>query len=137
MRAITLWQPWATLVAIGAKEYETRSWKTSYRGPLAIHAALTTKHINLARQNESMQTALLDAGYLITEQIPFGAVIAVVELVDCFPVEQIWHQLSEEEADFGDYGAGRYAWELRLIREVKPYVPVRGRQGIWHWRPEK
>lgn len=39
MKAVTLWQPWASLVAIGAKTIETRSWATSYRGPLAIHAA--------------------------------------------------------------------------------------------------
>lgn len=39
MKAITLTQPWATLVAIGAKRIETRSWATRYRGPLAIHAA--------------------------------------------------------------------------------------------------
>jgi activating signal cointegrator 1 len=39
MKAITLTQPWATLVAIGAKRIETRSWPTNYRGPLAIHAA--------------------------------------------------------------------------------------------------
>lgn len=39
MKAITLWQPWASLIAIGAKKYETRSWKTNYRGPIAIHAA--------------------------------------------------------------------------------------------------
>ncbi len=42
MKAITLHQPWATLVAVGAKRIETRSWATSYRGPLAIHAARTT-----------------------------------------------------------------------------------------------
>lgn len=39
MKALTLTQPWATLVAIGAKRIETRSWSTTYRGPLAIHAA--------------------------------------------------------------------------------------------------
>src|SRR5690348_17556570 len=39
MKALTLTQPWASLVAIGAKRIETRSWSTSYRGPLAIHAA--------------------------------------------------------------------------------------------------
>lgn len=137
MLAITLHQPWASLVAIGAKEFETRSWRTMHRGQLAIHAALTTDHFNLTRQNKSMQAALLEAGYLITEQIPLGAVIAVVELVNCFPVEEVWGQISDEEADFGDFSAGRYAWELRLIREVKPYVPARGRQGLWHWRPKK
>lgn len=39
MKAITLYQPWATLVALGKKKIETRSWKTDYRGPLAIHVA--------------------------------------------------------------------------------------------------
>lgn len=39
MKTISLWQPWASLVAIKAKRIETRSWYTSYRGPLAIHAA--------------------------------------------------------------------------------------------------
>ena len=39
MKTITLTQPWASLVAIGVKQIETRSWQTSYRGPLAIHAA--------------------------------------------------------------------------------------------------
>jgi hypothetical protein len=40
MKALSLWQPHATLVAIGAKPYETRSWETSYRGPLAIYATV-------------------------------------------------------------------------------------------------
>lgn len=43
MKALSLWQPWASLVAIGAKTIETRSWSTSYRGPLAIHAAKTSR----------------------------------------------------------------------------------------------
>lgn len=38
-KTITLWQPYATLVATGIKQYETRSWPTNYRGPLLIHAA--------------------------------------------------------------------------------------------------
>lgn len=39
MKALSLWQPWATLIANGAKQIETRSWSTSYRGPILIHAA--------------------------------------------------------------------------------------------------
>lgn len=39
MKGLSLWQPWATLVGVGLKRVETRSWATSYRGPLAIHAA--------------------------------------------------------------------------------------------------
>ena len=39
MKAISLWQPWATLIAVGAKRLETRSWESRYQGELAIHAA--------------------------------------------------------------------------------------------------
>ncbi len=39
MKAITIWQPWASLIACGAKKFETRSWATNYRGPIAIHVA--------------------------------------------------------------------------------------------------
>jgi activating signal cointegrator 1 len=41
MKAISICQPWATLIVIGAKRFETRSWKTDYRGILAIHASKT------------------------------------------------------------------------------------------------
>jgi hypothetical protein len=39
MKAISLWQTWATPVAIGAKRFETRDWSTKHRGPIAIYAA--------------------------------------------------------------------------------------------------
>ena len=40
MKALTLYQPYATAIALGLKKYETRSWATSYRGPLAIHTSV-------------------------------------------------------------------------------------------------
>lgn len=43
MKAVSLWEPWATLVRLKIKRIETRGWSTSYRGPLAIHA---TKHVH-------------------------------------------------------------------------------------------
>jgi hypothetical protein len=132
-KAITLWQPWATLVAIGAKEYETRSWATSHRGVLAIHAAKTNQHIQVARNSEPMRQALLDAGFSSTLQLPLGKVVALVQLVDCFPVEHIWHSLEEPESSFGDFSAGRFAWELRLIQRYDPPIVARGRQGLWNW----
>ena len=45
MKVLSLWQPWATLMAIGAKKIETRHWYTRYRGPLVIHAAKTLQGI--------------------------------------------------------------------------------------------
>ena len=43
MKALTIQQPWASVITMGVKTIETRSWSTKYRGPLAIHAGLTQK----------------------------------------------------------------------------------------------
>jgi hypothetical protein len=40
MKALSLHQPWASLIGLGVKTIETRSWSTKYRGPLAVHASL-------------------------------------------------------------------------------------------------
>jgi hypothetical protein len=90
VKALTLWQPWASLVAIGAKAIETRSWATKYRGPLAIHAAkrpivlgsdpLWYGDYNVAQGGTWLHGPGLDA------PMPFGAIVATAQLVDCVPI---------------------------------------------------
>lgn len=93
MKALTLTQPWATLVALGAKRIETRSWSTSYRGPLAIHAAkrladLGSEHeLMLLCRREPFRSALIGAGYLGTPGLPRGAIVATCTLLDCVPTQ--------------------------------------------------
>jgi activating signal cointegrator 1 len=81
MKGLSLWQPWAQLVAIGAKKIETRSWGTDYRGPLAIHA---TKAFPASAKNLCMGTPFMDAlmcaGYSGTYELPHGAIVAVANL---------------------------------------------------------
>jgi len=135
MKAITLWDPWASLIVAGVKKIETRSWYTKYRGPLAIHAA---KRKPFARDLSwldlsSLQADLsrvIDSGKL--EDLPRGCVIGVCELVDCVPVEDIRIGISEVEAKYGDYASGYWAWILENVRQIEP-VPVRGYQGLWNW----
>src|SRR5688572_29785081 len=83
MKVLSLTQPWATLVAIGAKQIETRSWKTAHRGPLAIHAAkgFPKAAKEICRQQPFNQ-ALLDAGFMWFDQLPVGCIVAVCHLVD-------------------------------------------------------
>ena len=94
MKALSLWQPWATLVAIGAKKNETRSWETLYRGPLAIHAAKTWsgKLAKLAVTNPYSQ-AMRDAGESVThfkpgDALPKGHVVCTVDLTDCVRITE-------------------------------------------------
>lgn len=88
MKAITIWQPWASLLAMGIKQYETRSWATSYRGPIAIHAAkknvIDTMLIPEQVKDEMKKRIGAMAGAK-WENLPTGAVIATAKLVN------VWH----------------------------------------------
>jgi hypothetical protein len=83
MKALTLTQPWATLVAIGAKRIETRSWSTKYRGPLAIHAArrCPAEARRLIFEPGPIRDALRSRSPL-----RLGVVVATCELVDVLPI---------------------------------------------------
>ena len=76
MKALTLKQPWATLVAEGIKQYEFRSWKTNYRGKILIHAGVGIDKENM----EKFKNLNLD--------FPAGKIIAEVELIDCLELDE-------------------------------------------------
>ncbi len=137
MKALTLWQPWATLIAVGAKRYETRSWATDYRGPLVIHAA--KRPPKLQEINPWIVDALLAHGYESIDHLPLGAALCVVDLVDVVPADLVAKQLQAARADellFGNYAPGRFAWKLENVRRFPEPVPARGRQGLWDWEGE-
>ena len=128
MKALSLTQPWATLVASGRKKVETRSWNTRYRGPLYIHAAKGFPPV--AREFASVEHTL---GRL-PGRIPGGALIAVVELVEILRTEEIAPSLSALERLYGDYSVGRYAWRLENVRELPEPIPYRGALGLFEVR---
>jgi hypothetical protein len=122
MRAITLWQPWASAVALGLKRVETRSWKTPYRGPLAIHAAKCWRPI----QREKFKATCIPIG----NGLPFGSIVATCTMVACVAVE--WCNPTEEERLWGDFSDGRYAFLLENIRPLKRPLPIeRGSQTFF------
>jgi len=129
MKAITLTQPWATLVAIGEKQWETRSWRTNYRGRLAIHAAkgFPRSAQYIAKETQPFQDALNRPN----EDLPLGAIIAVVTLEDILPVVSVSAQISGTELVFGDYTPGRWAWQLTEIYPLQYPVPCKGALSLW------
>lgn len=132
MKAITLWQPWATLMSLGAKRFETRSWSTAYRGPLIIHAArrkLGAEEIALCQQWPVNR--ILQGGRLQIQDLPFGCCVAVGQLVRVYRTETIRMELSEQELALGDYGDGRFAWQIENLTPLSRPIPARGKQGLW------
>lgn len=97
MKAITIYQPYASLLACGAKRYETRSWATSYRGPIAIHAAKARAQCDGSSNykfrllvNSALQTSIYrqDEAPILTysrimDNLDYGAVVATAEIVEC------------------------------------------------------
>ena len=136
MKALTLWEPWATFIADGHKRYETRSWQTGFRGNLAIHASKRwTKEQdailrNLASRHEELQR------YLDYEW-SFGCVLVACRLVAVHRVEAVRGNLSKLELALGNYEGGRFAWELEIIKHPPQPISAKGSQGLWNWNYER
>jgi hypothetical protein len=132
VKALSLWQPWASLMADGRKKIETRHWPPPgwlLGQEFAIHATMRVE-----------RDACEDFGY-DPLTIPRGCVVAIVRLVDYrkFSAEtydiMLQKQLDtgDREVDFGDYEMGRFGWECELVEKLNPPLAAKGLQGIWNW----
>lgn len=126
MRCISLWQPWASAIALGVKRVETRHWSTDYRGPLAIHASKrwTREQIEFAQVERSLGR--------LPGRIPLGALIAVCDLVDVRPTLELKTQVSAIERIYGNYEPGRFGWVLENVRALPEPIAFCGRQGFFN-----
>lgn len=132
MKAISLWQPWATLIPLQQKKFETRSWSTDYRGPIAIHAAKKwDRSLYAISKSEPFKTSLGHYGD-DPDSLPRGCFVAVADLVEVHPVYDVCHRISYQERCFGNYGPGRFAWQFENIRAIDPPIAGRGYQGLWN-----
>lgn len=134
IKALTLWQPWASLVIGGWKRWETRSYKTRYRGELAIHAAKREPDwCRVLWDNELCFSCLIGMGYQTFDQLPRGAVLGYVRLQDIWPTHRMQYQVGRMEQEFGDFRTGRFAWKLEdPVKFDRPHK-IRGRQGLWNY----
>ena len=127
MKALTIQQPWASLIIAGAKSYETRSWSTKHRGTLLIHAgARFPAAARLLCAQEPFVSALQGLHH---DDLPLGVVIGSVEIVTCIRVEDL-ADIDEREERFGDYRPGRWAWLLRHPVALPP-IAARGMPGLF------
>lgn len=155
MKALSLWQPWASAIATGAKRIETRSWSTDYRGPLAIHAAKRYVHEEMIFLHSCWEwcAALAPLGVRMGQReslkdlLPFGALVCVCDLIDCRPSESFTvgeldarrysagnegrEHHSWTERQMGDFSPRRFGWVLANVRPIKP-VAWRGAQGLFN-----
>lgn len=126
MKAITIKQPFASLIAAGLKEYEFRTWKTNYRGEILIHAGKSIDK-DAMKKFESLKL-----------EYPTGCIIAKAKLTDCVPVtEAVKEELRKknflvysgttESADWNGYG-----FKLENVETMEPIL-VNGMLGLWEY----
>ena len=130
MRALTLHQPWASLIVIGAKATETRSWAAPrwlWGNIFGIHAG--------KREDRAFRETDPDVVDLLgCEPTPKGAIVAIARLKDCIPTERSIPGFQDEH--FGDFSAGRFAWRLTDVQPLVEPLPLTGHQGLWTIPPE-
>jgi hypothetical protein len=117
-RAVSVRQPWATLIIEGRKTIELRTWVTEYRGRIWLHAASAV--------NET-----LDAHFGIAHP-PRGAFLGLVDLVTTVSVDrERWTEWRDMHLDPGEYSPGYHAWILRDPVPLVAPISARGRPGLY------
>lgn len=147
MKCLSVNQPFATLIAIGVKGYETRSWMTHYTGPLAIHASKNfPDYYKELCHEEPFCTELARAGYTCAEELPTGVVVCVCEMYGCYQttgyIDLDWNawlksdtcarKVEYPDSHFGDYSNGRFAFGLGGVERLRVPVPLLGKQGLFN-----
>jgi len=125
MKALTIQQPWASMIASGEKWIENRTWRTSYRGPLATHAGKGSKYLT-KRELAEFET---------------GAVVAVTWLSACVSLSEAQYQHRQQaESKIGvswseivnhKYAEGPFCWVLEAVAMLSKPIPCKGAQGLW------
>ncbi len=129
MLAISVKQPFASLLVSGRKRFETRSFPTKVRGFLAIHAGL---RMETAISMELEKLVVREFGSKWTITLPTGAIVGVVDLVECHPTEEL--ELSDAQRLTGDFTAGRWAWEMHVVKAFDRPRKQQGSLGFFNVR---
>jgi hypothetical protein len=134
MKAISLIQPYATLIMLGYKQLETRSWSTKHRGNLAIHASASKPDWARAvcETDPYIQRALAKHG-LAFDALPRGAVLGTVGVRGMLPIDKkLIGNISPLEFACGDYSMpGRFAWDLFGAVPLAEPITCRGALSVW------
>lgn len=150
-RVLTLWQPWASLIALGLKGYETRSWGTAYQGKLLIHAAkrkIDNDGIRVwleAQKIAGIKPSEPSDPFFTYLNLPLGCIVSACDLtktlqmvdtektgpVHLHPHLQISiNSVSQLERAVGDWREDRYAWKLCNVINFPTPIPYKNGQGL-------
>lgn len=153
--ALTIWQPWATLIAAGAKPYEWRGWpapKWVIGRRIAIHAGarkvrreeIAELILSLEREGETgtslivpIALPLLHRWHTAPGSLPLSSVLCTAMLGEPITADAYVRQHGVAAADSDRIDHTKWGWPLTDIQPVEPMVPAKGAQGFWWWENGK
>ena len=125
MKALTIKQPWATLIMQGDKRFEFRSWQTKYRGDLLIHAG---KGID--------KEAMKRLEKYLPEELPYGKILGKVKLVDCIKMSpELKELLLKENSDIYTKSSFQenYGWQVSYVEVFENPIDAKGHFSLWEY----
>lgn len=128
MKALTICQPHAHFIAHGPKRVENRTWRTDYRGPLLIHAGKSRKYLRGCGTAHIFRCYGLAPPSADTA-MPFGAIIAVCDLIDCVRLQDVHHD--HPGVCPTDFIEGPWCWIIDHVRRLPEPIPFTGRQMLF------
>ncbi len=136
MKAITLLQPYAQLIAVGVTPYHALTWEDEYRGPVAIHASTvkSTQGEQIAQEREFYDA--LKSHKVSYDQLPFGKVIATAELVAVHHAPYLVHHISRLHRKLlaGRPHTHRYIFEFGNLKLIKEPSAHKDGKELWEWQ---
>lgn len=140
--AMTVIQPWATLLALGEKRIETRSWGTKYRGWVAITSS--ARYPLQCRDYELFEPfkSALAPWVSVHKKLPLGCVVGIGRLAGCYytgdsDIQPSWLQkLPPKEFAFGNYAPKRYGWLFDEVKVLQKPIPCKGKLYLWPVSPQ-
>ena len=129
MKALTIKQPWATLIMQGNKRFEFRSWQTKYRGDLLIHAG---KGID--------KEAMKRLSKYLPEELPLGKILGKVKLVDCIKMSPEFKEMLLKENDdiYTDSSfKENFGWQVTDVEVFEKPIEAKGQLSLWEYKLDK
>ena len=124
MKALTIKQPWATLIMQQNKRYEFRSWKTNFRGEFLIHAGKTIDKEAVKRLKK-----------YLPEELPTGKILGKVTLTDCIPMSDAFAKmLAAENSDIytSHSFSNNYGFKIENVQVFDNTIESKCQMGFWN-----
>lgn len=149
MKALTMWQPWASFLMLQTeprlKAYETRSWRTYHTGRIVIHAAKKEPaDVRSHWLDDGARRALIATrlgpyadyrAHRIYDDLPRGVALGTVDLIECVRCFTVCG-ITDVERELGDWSGDRWAWLTFGPTPFHEPIEYRGHQGLWNFPDE-